>query len=242
MLPIPTLEKLKVLKLYGMARGFEEQAALADYQNLTFDERFGLLVDREKSERENRQLKSRLKQAKLRHQACMEDIDYQHPRGLDKSLLLSLSSCQWIRDHLNVFIIGPTGLGKSFIACALAHRACLEGFKVLYFRAPRLFPDLSVAQGDGRYHKLMSTIAKAHLLVIDDWGLSTLTDQGRRDLLEIVEDRHGIHSTIVTSQLPIEHWHQMIGNPTLADAILDRLVNNAYRINLKGDSMRKKKS
>ena len=242
MLPMPTLEKLKALKLYGMARGFEEQAALADYQNLTFDERLGLLVDREKSERENRQLKSRLNQAKLRHQACMEDIDYQHPRGLDKSLLLSLSSCQWIRDHLNVFIIGPTGLGKSFIACALAHRACLEGFKALYFRAPRLFPDLSVAQGDGRYRKLMTTIAKAHLLVIDDWGLSALSDQERRDLLEIVEDRHGIHSTIVTSQLPVEHWHQMIGNPTLADAILDRLVNNAYRINLKGESMRKKKS
>jgi DNA replication protein DnaC len=241
-LSIPTLEKLKALKLYGMVRGFEEQTASSDYQNLTFDERLGLLVDREKGERENRQLKSRLNQAKLRHQACMEDIDYQHPRGLDKSLLLSLSSCQWIRDHLNVFIIGPTGLGKSFIACALAHRACLEGFKVLYFRAPRLFPDLSVAQGDGRYRKLMTTIAKANLLVIDDWGLSALSDQERRDLLEIVEDRHGIHSTIVTSQLPIEHWHQMIGNPTLADAILDRLVNNAYRINLKGESMRKKKS
>jgi DNA replication protein DnaC len=242
MLAVPTLEKLKTLKLYGMVRGFEEQLALSEHKNLTFEERLGLLVDREISERESRRLKSRLTQAKLRHQACMEDIDYQHPRGLEKSLLLSLSSCQWIRDHHNVFIIGPTGVGKSFIACALAHRACLEGFKVLYFRAPRLFPDLAVAKGDGRYRKLMTSIAKAHLLLIDDWGLSVLNDQERNDLLEIVEDRHGIHSTIITSQLPIEHWHQMIGNPTLADAILDRLVNNAYRINLKGESMRKKKS
>ena len=172
----------------------------------------------------------------------MEDIDYHHPRGLDRSLMKSLSNCQWIKEHLNVLISGPTGAGKSFIACALGHRACLEGFKVLYFRAPRLFPEFALARGDGRYSKLISSIAKAHLLVIDDWGLSLLNDQERRDLLEILEDRHGIHSTIMASQLPVEHWHEVIGNPTLADAILDRLVHNAYKINLNGGSMRKKKS
>jgi len=172
----------------------------------------------------------------------MEDIDYREQRGLEKSLLKSLSRCQWISDHLNVLIIGPTGVGKSFIACALAHRACLEGFRVRYFRAPRMFQELSTARGDGSYGKLMHSIAKNHLLVIDDWGLSVLTDEERRDLLEILEDRHGIHSTIIASQLPVEHWHESIGNPTLADAILDRLIHNAHKITLKGESMRKKQS
>lgn len=242
MLTIPTLDKLRVLKLPGMAKAFEEQLASSDYEHLSFEERLGLLVDREATERENRRLQSRLKQAKLRQTACMEDIDYHHPRGLDRSLMRSLSTCRWMKDHLNILISGPTGAGKSFIACALGHRACLEGFKVLYFRAPRLFPDLALARGDGRYSKLMSSMAKAHLLVVDDWGLSVLADQERRDLLEILEDRHGIHSTIMASQLPVEHWHEVIGNPTLADAILDRLVHSAYRINLNGGSMRKKKS
>lgn len=242
MLNQPTLEKLRILKFHGMARAWEEQLHSSDFDSLSFEERLGLLVDREFSERENRRLQSRLRQARLRQQACLEDVDYQHPRGLDKSLLLSLGACRWIGDHLNIILTGSTGVGKSFIACALAHRACLEGFKALYFRSSRLFSDLAVAKGDGRYNKLMSSIAKTDLLVIDDWGLSTLTDSERRDLLEIMEDRHGIRSTIIAAQLPVEHWHEVIGNPSLADAILDRLVHNAYKINLKGESMRKNKS
>jgi len=240
MLTIPTLEKLKSLKFYGMARAFEEQLA-SDNDSLTFEERFGLLVDQEAADRENRSLQSRLRQAKLRQQACMEDIDYRHSRGLDKSLIKSFSTCKWVKDHLNILITGPCGAGKSYLACAFGHRGCLEGYKVLYFRASRLFPELAVARGDGRYTKLMNTISKAHLLVIDDWGLSVLAEQERNDLLEILEDRHGIHSTVIASQLPVEKWHEIIGNPTLADAILDRLVHNAYKINLKGGSMRKKK-
>ena len=242
MLNHPTLEKLRTLKFHGMARALEEQLNSSDFDSLSFEERLGLLVDREFSERENRRLQTRLRHAKLRQQACMEDIDYQHPRGLDKSLMLSLGTCRWIDEHLNILLTGPTGTGKSFIACALAHRACMEGFKAIYFRSSRLFSDLVMAKGDGRYNKLMSSIAKTDLLVIDDWGLSTLTDQERRDLLEIMEDRHGVRSTIIAAQLPVEHWHEVIGNPTLADAILDRLVHNAHKINLKGESMRKKKS
>jgi len=233
---------MRELKLYGMARALEEQSGSSDYQELTFEERLGLLIDREITDRDNRRLKSRLQKAKLRQQACLEDIDYRHHRGLDKSLLLSLATCQWLRDHLNVLIVGPTGIGKTFIACALGHKACFEGFKVLYFRASRLFKDLAVARGDGRYDKLIKTMAKASLLIIDDWGLSALSDQEQLDLLEILEDRHGLNSTIITAQLPVEHWHQMMSNPTIADAILDRLVNSAYKITLKGESMRRKKS
>lgn len=242
MLTVPTLERLRELRLEGMMRGFEEQMSSSEINGLTFEERLGLLVDRELTERNNRRLRTRLKRAKLRQQACMEDIDYHHPRGLDKSLIKSLATCQWIRDHLNVLITGPTGAGKSFIACAVGHRACLEGFKVFYGRAPRLFGEIEVARGDGRYVKLMNTIAKSHLLIIDDWGLSKLTDQEQRDLLEMLEDRNAIHSTIIASQIPVENWHEVIGYPTLADAIMDRLIHSAYKINLKGESMRKKKS
>jgi len=242
MLTEPTMEKLRTLKLYGMCSALELQMSSSEYKDLSFEERLGLLVDREFTDRQNRQLQSRLKQAKLRQQACVEDIDFRHPRGLDKSLFLSLSACQWIRDHLNILITGPTGVGKSFLACALGHRACMEGFKVLYTRATRIFNELNVARGDGRYTKLMNQIAKTNLIIIDDWGLCALTHQEQTDLLEILEDRHGIHSTIITSQLPVEDWHQMIDNPTIADATLDRLVCNAYKIGLDGDSMRKKKS
>lgn len=241
MLSTPTLDKLKTLKLNEMAKTLEEQMGSQDWESLDFEDRFGLLVDRELTSRENRRLKTRLKQAKLRQSACMEDINYQHPRGLDKSLMKSLSTCRWIKERLNVLITGPTGSGKSFLACALGHRACLEDFKVLYFRAPRLFGSLGVARGDGRYSKLMNSIAKADLLLIDDWGLSVLGTQERNDLLEVIEDRHELKSTIIASQLPVEHWHEAVGNPSLADAILDRLVHNAYKINLKGGSMRKKK-
>lgn len=241
MLNHPTLEKLRTLKLNGMAKTFEEQLSSSDCEELSFEERLGFLVDREYTERENRRLQSRLRLAKLRQNACIEDIDYRHPRGLDKSQMKSLSTLKWVKDHFNILITGPCGAGKSFIACALGHRVCMEGYRVLYFRAPRLFNDLGVARGDGRYCKFINAIAKAHLLVIDDWGLSNLTDLERRDLLEILEDRYSTHSTIIASQLPVEDWHKIIGNPTLADAILDRLVHNAYRISLKGGSMRKKK-
>jgi DNA replication protein DnaC len=242
MLTVPTLEKLRELRLNGMVKGLEEQSSSSNCHTLTFEERLGLLVDRELMERNNRRLRTRLQRAKLRQQACMEDIDYHQPRGLDKSLMKSLAACQWIRDHLNVLVTGPTGVGKSFVACALGHRACIEGYKVFYARAPRIFGELEVARGDGRYADLMRTIEKSHLLIIDDWGLSALNDREQRDLLEILEDRNGIHSTMIASQIPVENWHEVIANPTLADAIMDRLIHSAYKINLKGESMRKKKS
>ena len=241
MLKTQTMDKLKTLKLNGMLKGLEEQLASSEFESLSFDERLGLLVDRETIERENSRLKTRLKQAKLRQQACFEDIDFRHPRGLDKSMILSLGTCGWVREHQNVIITGATGVGKSYLACALAHRACMEGYKVRYYRSSRLFRDLHAAQGDGTYLKLLKTISRFHVLVIDDWGLENLKDQQRNDLLEILEDRHGRGSTIIAGQLPVEHWHDVVGNPTTADAIMDRLVHNAHKIRLDGDSMRKKK-
>lgn len=241
MLTHPILEKLQAMRFYGMRKAFEEQLQMADMDKLSFEERFGLLVDREQTERSDRRLQTRLRKAKLRHNAGMEDIDFSHPRGLDKQLMLSLSSCEWIKAHHNVFIMGPTGIGKSYLACALAQKACREGYSALYLRLPKLFADLSLAKGDGRYGKLVSGLGRTHLLVLDDWGLSKLTREQQRDFLEIIEDRYEIGSTIITSQLPVSHWHEVINDPTLADAILDRLVHNAYKINLKGESMRKKK-
>jgi DNA replication protein DnaC len=240
MLHHPTLEKLQTLRLSGMYKALTEQMNMPDSNTLSFEERLGLLVDREMTERQDRRLKTRLRQAKLKHNACIEDIDYHPPRGLDKALILQLSSCRWIHEALNLIINGPTGVGKTWIACALAHKACREGYTALYLRLPRLFEQLILARGDGRYPKLMATFAKTDLIILDDWGLTKLTAEQRRDLLELLEDRHTNRSTIVTSQIPVEHWHEIIGNPTLADAILDRLVHNAYRIHLKGESMRKR--
>ena len=242
MLTHPTLNKLQALKFTGMAVALAEQMQMPDIEELAFEERLGLLVDRELTERENRRLSSRLRRARLKHNAALEDIDYRHPRGLDKSLIQSLATCQWVKEHLNILITGPTGVGKTWIACALAQKACREGYTAGYLRLPRLLQDMAIAKGDGRYPKLLATLAKTDVLVLDDWGLAKLTGEQRRDLLEILEDRHATRSTLATSQLPIETWHDVIGDPTLADAILDRLVHNAYRINLKGGSMRKRKA
>ena len=202
-------------------------------------ERLGLLVDHEMSEREDRQLKSRLRRAHLRQKACIEDIDYRKGRGLTRASIRQLATCNWIRRHHNVVITGATGVGKSFIACALAHRACLEGYRALYYRLPRLLDDLQVARGDGRYLKLLRQLTKVDVLVLDDWGLLQLTPMQQRDLLELLDDRHQVCSTIATSQLPTGHWHEAMADPTLADAILDRLIHNAHRIEIGGDSMRK---
>ena len=240
MLQHPTLEKLQTLRLFGMHKALTEQMNMPDSEALSFEERLGLLADREMTERDDRRLKTRLRQAKLKHNACIEDIDYRAPRGLDKALILQLTSCRWVHEGLNLIINGPTGVGKTWIACALAHKACREGYKALYLRLPRLLEELTLAHGDGRYPKLMATFSKTDLIVLDDWGLSKLTAEQRRDLLELLDDRHPNRSTMVTSQIPVDHWHEIIGDPTLADAILDRLVHNAYRINLKGGSMRKR--
>lgn len=241
MLIHPTIEKLKQLKLTGMAQAMEEQMASTRYDSLSFEERLGLLVDVESTVREDRRIQTRLKQAKLRQSACLEDIYYSAQRGLDQSLIRTLSNCEWVKKGLNVLITGATGVGKSWLACALAHQACFKDYKAKYYRASRLFEELELAKGDGRYSKLIKTIAKLDLIIIDDWGLSPMKEHERKDMLEILEDRHGKGSTIVAGQLPVEHWHDIIGDPTFADAILDRLIHNAYQIELKGDSLRKKK-
>lgn len=239
MLTHPTLEKLQTLRLSGMRKALSEQQQMPQIDSLGFEERLGLLIDREVTERENRRLETQLKKAKLRHSCCLEDLEIKASRGLDKTLILTLAACTWIARGINVLICGPTGVGKSYLACALGHKACLEGYSVLYLRLPRLFEELRLAKADGRYGKLMLGYAKTDLLILDDWGLTPMTDPQRRDLLELLEDRYGKRSTIVTSQLPVPAWHEAIGDPTLADAILDRLVHNAYKIGLKGDSMRK---
>ena len=241
MLTHPTIEKLHQLRCAGMAKALAEQLHSSEVEALSFEERLGLLVDRELTERSSRQLTNRLRRAKLRHSACIEDIDFRQPRGLDKDLVLSLADGRWIREHLNLLITGPAGIGKSWIACALAHSACRNGHSASYRRTPRLLTDLAIARADGTYSKLLASLAKTEVLVIDDFGLAKLSAENRRDLLEIIEDRHGVRSTIVTSQLPVEKWHAIVGDPTLADAILDRLVHSAYQLNLKGESMRKKR-
>jgi DNA replication protein DnaC len=210
-----------------------------DYDALSFDERVGMLVDREYTDRESRKLTRRLQQAKLRQKACIEDIDYRHHRGLDKATLSRLASGQWIHKRRNIVLSGPTGIGKTFLACALAHKACRDGFTALYRRMPRLCQELQIARADGSWHKRLARIAKTDVLVLDDFGITPLSAAERRDLLEVIEDRHGSRSTIIASQLPVDKWHAYIGEPTLADAIVDRLVHNAHHLKLRGDSMRK---
>jgi DNA replication protein DnaC len=242
MLIHPTLDKLRDLRLTGMTEALEEQLNTPDIHELGFEERFGLLVDREVSVRHNRRLHTRLKQAQFQQPAAWEDIDFKSARGLDKSLMLQLAACQWIAQRLNCLITGPTGAGKSYVAIALAHKACREGYTARYLRLPRLIQTLHIAKGDGSYSKVLTQLARFDVLIIDDWGIPTLDNTAQRDLLEILDDRFNLRSTIVTSQLPLSHWHEYLGHATLADAILDRLVHNAYKIELKGESMRKKKS
>ena len=240
MLTHPILDEINTLKLTGMYKALSDQLNMPDIESMDFMTRLGLLVDRETTERANRRLQTRLKKARLRQQACFEDIDFRTPRGLDKQLILSLASCDWIKKANNILLTGATGTGKSYLACALAHKACLEGYSVRYTRLPRLMEEIGISRADGSYGKLMLDLARTDLIILDDWGLAAMTRPQRHDLLEILEDRNSLKSTIVTSQLPVESWHEYIGDPTLADAILDRLVHSAYKINLKGESMRKK--
>jgi DNA replication protein DnaC len=240
MLNEQTFDKLYAMKLIGMAEGFKQQLEQPSFRDLSFEERFGMLVERQWSWKENKRLNRLLKDAKLKLQACIEDIDYRTARGMEKSVILGLASCNWIRNHQNLLISGPTGVGKTFLACAFAQKACREGFRTFYIRSPQFFYQIALARADGSYGTLMKRLSKTHLLAIDDLGLAPLTDTERRDLLEVIEDRNGSSSTLITSQLPIDHWHDHIGDPTIADAILDRLIHNGHRIQLKGGSMRKK--
>lgn len=240
MLIHPTAERLRALGLTAMADAFLEMEDLPEAAGLSRADWLGLLADREATSRENRRLARRLRDARLRQAAVIEDTDFRTPRGLDRLLFQKLATCGWIRDHHHLVIGGPTGVGKSWLACALGHKACREGFSVLYKRAPRLFADLSTARGEGRLPKLMAALERTRLLILDDWGPDPLTAEQRRDLLEIVDDRDDKGSLLITSQVPIGRWHEVIGDPTMADAILDRVVHRAHRLDLKGDSLRKR--
>ena len=242
MLNQQTIEKLHALRLHGMAKAFRAQSEQAGITELSFEERLALLVDQQWNWRQNRALEHRLAKAQLRHRGCVEDIDFRSPRGLDRTLLRSLTQDSgWVREHQNIFLIGPTGMGKSFLACALAEKACRDGFTAFYRRAPHLFRDLSLARADGSLRTLLAQWARLDVLVVDDWAMAPLADAERRDFLEICEDRYLRRSTVLTSQLPVVKWHEQIGDPTLADSILDRLVHNAHRIEMQGESMRKKR-
>jgi DNA replication protein DnaC len=241
MLTHPTLDKLRNMKLDGMAIALQEQLELSSSQELSFEERLGLLIDREATFRDNRSFERRLKNAKLKQHATLEDIDFKHPRGLDKGVIQSLAGCSWIKDHHNLIISGPTGVGKTYLACALAHQACRYGFSAFYAQTSRLLQELLMTKGDGRYLRMLAALARTELLILDDWGLETPTQEQRRILLELLDDRYDKTSTLIASQLPTELWYDNLGDPTLADAILDRIVHNSYRLELKGDSLRKKK-
>jgi DNA replication protein DnaC len=242
MLTHPTFDQLKQLGLFGMAKAFAEAASSSDAAAMTHSEWLGLLLDREMTYRHDKNLARRMRYARLRHQATVEDVDYRSARGLDRALFQKLVAGAWIGAHENLVITGPTGVGKSWLASALGHKACRDNHSVLYQRVPKLFGDLALARGDGRYARLLRTLGRVQLLIFDDWGLEPLTQDARHDLLEILEERYGRRSTIVTSQVPIDKWHDVIGDPTYADAILDRLVHNAQRIDLTGDSLRRKRS
>jgi DNA replication protein DnaC len=223
-----------------MTTALEQQLAQPVSQKLSFEERIALLLDQEILYRDNRRLTRLLKAARLRMGACVEDIDYRHPRGIERPFMSTLTSCQWIQRHQNLAITGPTGTGKTWLVCALGNQACRQGLSVRYFRLPRLFEQLRIAHGDGSYPRLMNQLANIDLLILDDWAIQKMAPAQRSDMMEIIEDRHGLKSTLIASQLPVEHWHEYIGEATLADAILDRLLHNAHRLSLRGESMRKK--
>lgn len=242
MLNHPTVERLRGLGLTAMAEAFTELRNTPEAADLSREDWLGLLVDREATSRDDKRLARRLRGAKLRQAAVVEDTDYRTPRGLDRALFLKLAGCGWIREHAHVVIGGPTGVGKSWLACALGHKACREGYSVLYKRAPRLFADLATARGEGRLPRLLATLERTRLLIIDDWGPEPLTLEQRRDLLEIVDDRYDKGSLLITSQVPVSRWHDVIGDLTIGDAIIDRIVHRAHRLELKGASMRKRQA
>src|SRR3954454_406070 len=242
MLTHPTLDLLADLGFHGMAKGFHDLADNPEAVSLGHAEWLALLLERESTLRQQNRFQSRAKAAKLRHLAAVEDVDYRTPRGLDRALFLKLAGCDWIRERRHCLMTGPAGVGKSWLACALGYKACRENLSVLYWRVPRLFSALALGRGDGSYAKLLRQLAPGDLLILDDWGPEPLLPEQQRDLLEIVEDRYSAGSLIITSQVPIDRWYEIVGNPTLADAILDRILHNAHRIELKGDSLRKQRA
>lgn len=240
MLNQPTIEKLYTMKLHGMADAFREQLGNADMSQLAFEERFGMLVDQQWLWKENRALARRLRSAHLKERGVIEDIDYQHPRGLDRKLMRTLANGEWVGHHQNILLIGPTGIGKSWLGCALAQKACRDGFSVLHKRTTELFRELAVAHVDGSIGRVLQKLSRVDVLLLDDFAMAPLKDSERRDILEICDDRYQRRSLILTSQVPVTHWHEQIGDPSVADSILDRVVHNAYRIELNGESIRKK--
>jgi len=238
MLTHPLFDQLKTLRCEGMLEALQEQLNAPDINRLSFDERFALLIERECITRENRKLTNRLRQAKLKEEACLEDIEYSPKRQLSKTVITRLAECSWISRKENILITGPTGAGKTYLACAFANQACRQGYGARYIRLPKLFQAITIAKADGSYIKLMEYVAKLPLLILDDWGIAPMNDANRRDLLEIIDDRYHRSSTLVTSQLPVQNWHESIGDATFGDAILDRLIHNAHRIEVQGPSMR----
>lgn len=242
MLTQPTIEKLCAMRLKGMAEAFRQQQESADCHQLSFEERLGLLIDRQWTWRENHALERRLRNARLQGPACIEDIDYRTVRGLDRQLVRSLTQeSVWVREHQNLFLLGPTGIGKTWLARAFAQKACRDGYAALFYKAAELFRDLAMARADGRHAKVLYQLGRVDLLIVDDWAMVPLAESERRDFLEICDARYQARSTLLTSQIPVASWHARIGDPTIADSILDRLVHNAHRLDLEGESMRKKR-